>query len=202
MILHTIDIFSSSTQRRSSNCTSASRFFVEERPKDAAKPDDHPCRSRPTQWVGVRVRVGFGLGPTCKIHQNMLHKLTSKVRWCCNQRHPEQTSKRSVEHKPVHRYVWSPGTGSMCFWLPLRVCAGLVGAELSAGPVLSIATLHVGPDQPDSRPHPNPNPNPLGASRSAGAVTRLRRVFGWRFSEKIYRGSRKASLDQYDLHPE
>ena len=57
----------------------------------------------------------------------------------------------------------------------------------------SISTLHVGPDQPDPRPIPNPNPNPnpktdpLGGSRSAGAATRLRRVFWWRFSKKLRR---------------
>ena len=33
-------------------------------------------------------------------------------------------------------------------------------------------------------PDPNPNPNPLGGSRSAGAVTQLRRVFWCRFSIK------------------
>ena len=68
----------------------------------------------------------------------------------------------------------------------LPLCSGLVGAnlyKLDAGRVWSIKTLHAGRDHPYPRPNPNanPNPNPLGGSRLAGAVTRLRRVFWWRF---------------------
>ena len=64
--------------------------------------------------------------------------------------------------------------------------------KLCAGRESSFSTLHVDPDQrntmPDPRPnpdpHPNPNANPLASSRSAGAVTRLCRVFLVAFSEK------------------
>ena len=72
-------------------------------------------------------------------------------------------------------------------YMRLPSCAGLVGTKLCAGRVWLISTLHVGPDQPD--------PNPLGGSGSAGAATRLRRVFWWRFSKKTP-GGRKASLNQ------
>ena len=65
------------------------------------------------------------------------------------------------------------------------VCAAAFCTKLCAGRVSSISTLHVDPDQPNPRPDPNPNPNPSGGSRSAGAVTRLRRVFWWRFSNKL-----------------
>ena len=79
------------------------------------------------------------------------------------------------------------------------LCAGLVGTKKCAGLVPSGSTLHVGPDQPDPRSIPNPNPNPspipLGGSWSVGAVTRLRRVLGWRFPKK-HPGGRKASLDR------
>ena len=86
------------------------------------------------------------------------------------------------------------------FGLPL--CAGASYKKLCAGGVWSISALHVGPDQPDLRRNPNPNPNfdPLGGSRSTGAVTRLHRVFWWRFSKKK-RAAQKASLDQQNQHP-
>lgn len=72
------------------------------------------------------------------------------------------------------------------------------------------STLQVGPNQPDPRPTPNPNPNvlPLGGSRSAAAVTRLLRLFWWRFFFRIRNfgrpkapGGRKASVDQSESHP-
>ena len=76
---------------------------------------------------------------------------------------------------------------------PIRLwlCAGLVGTKLCPGRAWSISTLGFGPDQPDPRRNltlltltlPLPNPNPLGGSRSAGAATRLRRVFRWCFSK-------------------
>ena len=60
--------------------------------------------------------------------------------------------------------------------------------ELCVGRVSSISTLHVDTDQLNPRPHPNPNPkpkpHPLGGSRSAGAITRPRRLFGWQFPPK------------------
>ena len=54
------------------------------------------------------------------------------------------------------------------------------------GGVSSISTLRVRPDQPEPRANPNPHPNlnPLGGSRLAGAVTRFRHVFRWRFPKK------------------
>ena len=54
------------------------------------------------------------------------------------------------------------------------------------GRLWSISSLHVGPDQPDPTPNPIPNPKHIhfGGSKSAGAATRLRRVFGWRFPGK------------------
>ena len=72
----------------------------------------------------------------------------------------------------------------------LAVCRTVRHNTCGAGRAWSVSTLHVGPDQPDIRPHPNPipnhnpNPNPLGGSRSAGAVTRFRLVFGCRLSKK------------------
>ena len=86
----------------------------------------------------------------------------------------------------------------------LPPCAAASCTKLCAGHVSSIPTLHVDPDQPNPRPvpipNPNPNPNPLGSSGSAGSVTRLRRVFWWRFSKKTP-GGRKTRLNQYHPHP-
>lgn len=84
-----------------------------------------------------------------------------------------------------------------CFWL--AKCARRVCTKPCAGRVKSISTLHVGPDQPDlgRNPSPNPDPNPLGASRSAGAVARLRCMLWWRLSKKqAAEKLRKVSLDQ------
>ena len=74
-----------------------------------------------------------------------------------------------------------------------RMCRGV----LHKGCVSSISTSHVDPDQRNPRPnHINPNPKPLGGgSRSAGAVTRLRRALWRRFSIKTS-GGRKTRLDQ------
>ena len=64
------------------------------------------------------------------------------------------------------------------------LCAAASCTKLCEGRVSSISTLHVGPGQPDPTSNPSPNPKPSGGSRSTGAVTRPRRVFRWRFSEK------------------
>ena len=63
--------------------------------------------------------------------------------------------------------------------------------------------------QPSPSPNANPTPNPLEGSRlgvrqagkQAGAVARLRSLFGWRSSESTP-GGRMASFDQSDIRHE
>lgn len=85
---------------------------------------------------------------------------------------------------------------------------GLFGTEFFAERVLSISTLHAGPDQPyliDKRhskctSNPEPNPNPLRGSRSEGTATRLRRVhFGGSFPLTFRAVERPASAETAGL---
>ena len=119
-------------------------------------------------------------------------------------------------HPPLARNPWGWSSGLSACIFSEKQFLGMKWAlvmcrsgrnKLCAGRMMAISTLNVGPDQPEPKPNPNlspnpnsnpnPNPNPkpnLGGSRSAGAATRLRRVFRWRKTKKA-QGGRKASLE-------
>ena len=66
----------------------------------------------------------------------------------------------------------------------LPLCAEASRTKLCAGRASPIPALHFGPDQPNPDLTLTQAPALLGGSRSAGSVTRLRRVCWWRFPSK------------------
>ena len=74
-----------------------------------------------------------------------------------------------------------------------------------AGPVSSIATLHVDPEQsdprPDTNPSPNANPIPSGGSKSAGGSHAAPPRVLAAFFQKYCRAAERTALTNKTPHP-